>query len=222
MAVNRSLDRSLISVAEAHHARIADEGCASHPHLAALLARANPEAARNLADAVHLLCNLHGQHPGLIELVFSRSAGEDRALLSDIAQAFERERLFLVRLTAAVGPMPSTPGSAETAATLMAQRNALEILAASERRGCAAGAACALVGDWRSVRSVLDQAALRVGMEVPAARLPGEDALGTIVEHFSSTVASARAVGFGTEQLLLQHRGLFDLLEARAEAREAI
>ena len=31
--------------------------------------------------------------------------------------------------------------------------------------------------------------------------------------------ASERALGFGGEQLLLQHRGLFDLLEARAAAR---
>ena len=28
-----------------------------------------------------------------------------------------------------------------------------------------------------------------------------------------------RALGFGAQQLLLQHRGLFDLLQARAEAR---
>ena len=31
--------------------------------------------------------------------------------------------------------------------------------------------------------------------------------------------ASGRALAFGSEQLLLQHRALFDLLEARAEAR---
>jgi hypothetical protein len=30
---------------------------------------------------------------------------------------------------------------------------------------------------------------------------------------------SDRALAFGGEQLLLQHRGLFDLLEARASAR---
>jgi len=32
-------------------------------------------------------------------------------------------------------------------------------------------------------------------------------------------VAAERALGFGGEQLLLQNRGLFDLLEARASAR---
>ena len=32
-------------------------------------------------------------------------------------------------------------------------------------------------------------------------------------------MASERALGFGGEQLLLQNRGLFDLLEARAAAR---
>jgi len=35
----------------------------------------------------------------------------------------------------------------------------------------------------------------------------------------SDAPAKARALSFGGQQLLLQHRALFDLLEARAEAR---
>ena len=78
-------------------------------------------------------------------------------------EAFERERLYLVRLTSAVGPLPSTPGAAETEASLVAARHALETLAMSERNGCALGAATALVGDWWPIRRLLDRAAARVG-----------------------------------------------------------
>ena len=121
--------------------------------------------------------------------------------------------------TSAVGPIPSTPGAIETETSLNAQRNALEILASSERRGCALGAAAALVGDWWPVRRLLDRAAARAGLDSPAPALPDEASLAAAVEAASDTPASERALAFGAEQLLLQHRGLFDLLEARSEAR---
>lgn len=222
MAVNRFVDRNSVSVAEAHLARVAEDGSARHRHLAALIDGSGPDSARDLGDAVHLLCSLHGRHPGLIELALNRSAGAEQQWLSSAADAFERERLYLVRLTSAVGPLPSTPGAAETETSLQTQRNALEILAASERRGCALGAACALVGDWRPLRLLLDRAASRAGVDAPAASLPDEDSIVEVVERVSDTPASARALAFGAEQLLLQHRGLFDLLEARAEAREGL
>ena len=222
MAVNRFVDRNSISVAEIHLARVADDGCARHAHLAALLDASGPNAARNLADAVHLLCSLHGRHPGLIELAYSRSAGPEKEWLLGAANAFEQERLFLVRLTSAVGPIPSTPGAAETEASLLTQRNALEILAASERRGCGLGAACALVGDWGSIRGLLDRAAARAGVTPPPSVLPDQGSIAAVIEASSDSPSSSRALGFGAEQLLLQHRGLFDLLEARAEAREGL
>ena len=100
----------------------------------------------------------------------------------------------------------------------MAQRHALEILASSERTGCALGAATALVGDWSTIRRLLDRAALRTGLDRPAPTLPDEASLIAIIERSSDT-ASGRALAFGGEQLLLQHRALFDLLEARASAR---
>lgn len=222
MALNRFVDRQSVSVAEAHLARVAEDGCARHAHLASLIESSGADSARDLADAIHLLCSLHGHHPGLIELVLNRSAGAEQEWLSRAADAFERERLYLVRLTAAVGPLPSTPGAAETEASLLTQRNALEILAASERRGCALGAACALVGDWWPVRRLLDRAASRAGLEPPAPSLPDEASVIEVIERSSDTPASTRALAFGAEQLLLQHRGLFDLLEARAEAREGL
>lgn len=219
MAVNRFVSRESVSVAEAHLARIADEGSARHAHLNAMLEGFGPDFSRNHADAVHLLCSLHGRHPGIIEIALQRASGPQRAWLDQAAEAFERERLYLVRLTSAVGPLPSTPGAAETQAGLIAQRNALEVLAASERNGCALGAACALVGDWWPIRRLLDRASSRVGVDPPPPSLPDEASVVDILDREAVSVAGARAASFGAEQLLLQHRALFDLLEARAEAR---
>ncbi|MGN6848275.1 MAG: DUF6975 family protein, partial [Sphingomicrobium sp.] len=113
----------------------------------------------------------------------------------------------------------STPGAAETEASLVAARHALETLAMSERGGCALGAATALVGDWWPIRRTLDRAAARVGTEAPAPSLPDEASVVAVIGRGADSPASQRALAFGGEQLLLQHRALFDLLEARAEAR---
>src|SRR6476660_7613199 len=115
--------------------------------------------------------------------------------------------------------MPSTPGAAESESSLVAARHALETLAMSERDGCALGAATALVGDWWPIRRLLDRAASRAGTDSPAPSLPDETSMIEVIERGTETPASARALAFGGEQLLLQHRALFDLLEARAEAR---
>ncbi len=220
MAIERFVDRKKVSAAEAQLARVGGEGCARHPHLAALIDGSGQHIARDIADSVHLLCSVHGHHPGLIDLALELCPESPaRKWLSRAADAFERERLYLVRLTAAVGPLPSTPGAMETEATLVAQRHALEILAKSERRGCALGAATALVSDWWPIRRLLDRAASRTGIESPAPSLPDEASVVAVIESECDSPASERALGFGGDQMLLQNRGLFDLLEARAAAR---
>jgi hypothetical protein len=223
MAVHRSVGQHgslAVSVAEAQLARVAGEGCARHPYLSALLESSGRHSGRDLADAVHLLCHLHGRYPGLIELALQRCPkGPVQDWLARASEGFERERLYLVRLTSAVGPLPSTPGAAETESSLVAARHALETLAMSERNGCALGAATALVGDWWPVRRLLDRAATRVGTESPAPSLPDESSVVEVINRGAEAPANSRALAFGTEQLLLQHRALFDLLEARAEAR---
>jgi hypothetical protein len=222
MAINRSVSHQPVSVAEAQLARVASDGIARHSHLNALLESSGPYAAADLADAVHLLCSLHGRYPGLIEIALQRCpAGESKEWLDHAAESFERERLYLVRLTSAVGPLPSTPGAAETEASLLAARHALETLASSERRGCALGAATSLIGDWWPIRRLLDRASARVGLECPAPSLPDEASVVDVIRRSSDTPASERALAFGGEQLLLQHRAIFDLLEARAAARAA-
>src|SRR6476661_7208993 len=169
MAINRSANQKPVSVATAQLARVAGEGCARHPHVTALLEASGPHSGRDLADAVHLLCSLHGRYPGLIEVALQRCPkGDTHDWLARASEAFERERSYLVRLTSAVGPLPSTPGAAETESSLVAARHALETLASSERNGCALGAATALVCDWWPVLRLLDRAAARVGTEAPA------------------------------------------------------
>src|SRR5256885_16428840 len=206
MAINRSVDLKPVSVADAQLARVAGEGCARHSHLNRLLEATGSHTGRDLSDAVHLLCNLHGRYPGLIEIALQRCPdGEAQSWLIRASEAFERERLYLVRLTSAVGPMPSTPGPAETETSLAAARHALETLALSERNGCALGAATALVGDWWPIRRLLDRAASRVGIDAPAPSLPDETSIIEVIERAAETPAASRALSFGGEQLLLQH-----------------
>lgn len=220
MAINRSVGRATVSVAEAQLARVASEGTSRHPHLVSLLEASGPHAGRDLADSVHLLCSLHGRYPGIIQMALDRCPkGLAHAWLGRASEAFERERLYLVRLTSAVGPLPSTPGAAETESSLVAARHALETLALSERKGCPLGAATALVGDWWPIRRLLDRAATRVGLDCPAPSLPDEASVVEVIGAASDSPASERALAFGGEQMLLQHRAVFDLLEARAEAR---
>jgi len=220
MAINQALDRTAMTAAEAQLARVDAQGSSDHPYCRVLVSANGPNSARDLADAVHLFCSLYGRHPGLIELALNNCpAGPVRDWLREASDAYERERLYLVRLTAAVGPLPSTPGAAETETTLVAQRHAIETLAASERRGCALGAATALMADWPAVRAVLDRAADRMGMQRPALTLPDQSSIVRVIADGTDGMPSERALGFGGEQLLLQNRGLFDLLEARASAR---
>ena len=221
MAAKTVAERPMPTVANAHAARLAAAGSGCHPYVEDLGRAVSSTQPRDLDDAVHLLCSLYGRHPGLIDLALMQSAsGPDHGWLRTAAEAFERERLYLVRLTAAAGPMPSTPGSAETEAAMLAQRHALETLARSERSGCALGAATALVSDWRSVRPLLDRAAARVGVDAPPLAFPDEESVAAILLSAAVTPAVERAIRFGAEQLLLQHRALWDLLEARCEARE--
>lgn len=222
MAIHGAARKPQPQAAEAHLARVAAQGTATHPYLARLLGPVTASMARDLADAIHLLCHLHGRHPGLIDLVLAHAApGAVRDWLSTAADAMEKERHFLVRLTAAVGPMPSTAGAAQTEAALATQRHALETLASSERNGCAAGAAASLIGDWGAIRPLLDRVADRHNLAIPPCTLPSVASIAGAVAQAATGLAAERALTFGTEQMLLQHRGLFDLLEARAAARDA-
>lgn len=192
----------------------AADGAGAHPFHATLIARV--AAPRDLGDAVHALCAVHGHHPDLFEIVAGDPAAGPRDWLEAAVTGFAAERLFLAHLVAAAGPLPSTPGQAQSETALTAERHALEMLARSERTGVGLGAAAALVWDWTALRQLLAHAADRFGVDVPPATLPD---LAATAAALDSCPAAERAVAFGAQQLFAQHRGLLSLLEARASAR---
>uniref|UniRef100_UPI003F689FB5 DUF6975 family protein n=1 Tax=Sphingomonas bacterium TaxID=1895847 RepID=UPI003F689FB5 len=99
---------------------------------------------------------------------------------------------------------------AETEAAIAGQRRAFEALSHSDRAGCSLGAAAALLLDWGAVHAMLGAAAARFGIEPLALAFPAP----------SIAESHARAALFAAQQVLAQHRGLWQLLESRAVARE--
>lgn len=194
------------------------DGSARHPFIESL--RSPHTASRDLADAIHLLCALHGAHPSVIDHALDHGSPEALPWLEEAASAFAEERMLLARLTAAAGPIPSTPGQAESEAAVAAQRHALDTLAQSDRVGCATGAAMALVLDWQTMRRVLDIVAHRAGIAPPRPVLPIEADTATLAATLAARPAVERAMSFGAQQLLAQHRALWDLAEARKSARD--
>jgi hypothetical protein len=201
---------------------VAAEGSAGHLYPQSSELTGGREAVRNLADAAHYLCVLHGRFPGVIDHAASKTA-HPAALgwLSAAAEAIAAERALLTRLAVATGPLPSTPGQAECEAAVLQQRHALDMLARSDRAGCALGAAFALVLDWRAIRAVLEAAARRMSIAPGDCALPDEDETRTVAMIVAESTSFERAMSFGAQQLLAQHRGLWDLLEARQAARVA-
>lgn len=199
------------------------EGSAGHAYPQAAELTAGPEAMRNLADAAHYLCVLHGRFPGVIDHAAQKTS-HPAALgwLSAAADAFASERALLTRLAVATGPLPSTPGQAECEAAALQQRHALDMLSQSERAGCALGAAFALALDWQAVRAVLEAAARRASIAPGDCALPDEEETRTVAMIVAETTSFERAMSFGAHQLLAQHRGLWDLLEARQQARARV
>ena len=199
---------------------VAAHGSAAHPYLMSFDLLRGPQAARNLSDAVHFICTLHGRYPGVIDHAANRCPEpESRDWFNRALDGFAAERGFLTRLAVAAGPIPSTPGSNDNEAAVMSQRHAIEMLAQSERRGCALGAAMALAADWGAIRAVLDVAAARFGVEGPDYGLADAGALRELVNQAAAVPPAERAMLFGAEQIVVQHFGLWDLLEARQQAR---
>ncbi len=202
---------------------IAIDGSAAHPHVQMLIAAAGNPGARpmaSLADAVHYLCLLHGRFPGVIDHAATRSADNAaRHWLVQACEAFADERAYLTRVTVALGPVPSTTGQQQCDSAVLQQRHALEMLAQSDRKGCAMGAALTLVLDWGGIRQLLDRAALRAGMEPAKCGLPSAADTMAVLRGIAADDATVRAIQFGARQLVGQHRGLWELMRARADIR---
>jgi len=204
---------------------LGSEGTAVHPYCGPVVHGDRQSFVRDLvdfADFVHLVTLLHGQIPGLIDHAASRTVEVSaRAWLLQSLEAFAVEREYLGKLCVAVGPLPSTSGHHETSTIIAQQRHAVEMLALSDRRGCALGTAVAMVLEWNAIRSVLDAGALRLGIEPPVCRLPTKAETLRLLDSLPEQERIARAMGFGAGQLLGQHNGMWDLLEARAEVRRS-
>lgn len=201
-------------------ALVAADGTLTHG-LSRRLGEGTP-SMRDLADAVHHIAILHGRFPGVVDLTAEHlHDGSAREWFERSTRQFAEERSYLVHLVAAVGPLPSTPGQPETEAAVAAQQHALDMLGRSDRNGCAIGASVALALDWPAIRMMLDRAAERVGVTPPTFDLPERYETAAMVSAISGDMPVERAIGFGAQQLLAQHRGLCDLLEARASARDS-
>ncbi len=175
----------------------------------------------DFADFVHLVALLHGQVPGLIDHAAQRTVEvAARSWLLKSIDAFALERQFLNRLCVAVGPLPSTTGHNETTTLVSQQRHAIEMLAQSDRRGCALGTAVTLAMEWQSIRAILDAGAIRLGIEPPACAMPTRADTLALLDELPEPDRLSRAVQFGATQLLGQHRGMWDLLKARAAVRQ--
>lgn len=179
-------------------------------------------ASDDAADLVHILCGLHGLHPGLLD----RSANHcpdsaSAAWFRDAIRGFADERRALVALTVAVGPAPSTQGEDATTVALLGHARALDMLAVSERRGCALGVAAGFVLDWRPLRAGLERVAKRLSFDLPPCLLPLADETIGVLNVAGQDSAVCRAIHFGAFQLGLQQGGLWRLLEARHRARHS-
>ena len=208
------------TAAELLDAIVASDGTGAHPHVRSGALSSGPDAMRNLADAVHFLCLLHGRYPGVIDNAARKAVDPaSRAWMDQAAAAFVDERTFLSKIASAVGPVPSTQGQAQCEAAVAAQRKALDMLAESDRHGCALGAAIALTLDWRTIRVLLDISAQRLDLAPPACSLPDLPGTARLAGTAAKTPAVERAMLFGAQQLIAQHSGLWDLMSARAASR---
>jgi len=196
------------------------DGSAKHKYVTAHTGRTGVEAGRSLSDAVHHLGGLYGRHPGLADMVAKRGQHQEiRDWIDAAVDGFARERSYLTRVVVAAGPLPSTPGQAESESAALAQRHAIEMLAKSDRVGCALGATMATALDWRAIRTVIDAAARRFGVEPPTLLVPSAEETLHAAVLAATGPAVERAICFGAQQILVQHRGLWDLLDAREIAR---
>lgn len=199
---------------------VAGEGSGSHGWLHSAELNAGAIANRNLADMLHLLSELHGSQPGIIEVAGLHNVWNGAGpWLRVAASGFAQERAYLTQLLVAAGPAPGTPGEAATIGAIGAQRLALDTIARSDRFGCGIGLVAALLLDWQPIRATLDTAAYRLGIVPPDVTLPGEAETCDVLSSLPERARLDRSLAFGARQLLLHHQALWELLQARAGAR---
>lgn len=169
-----------------------------------------------IADIAHFQCISHGRHPGVIDHAASKIVDDTaREWLLQATGSFAAERHYLNQLTVAAGPIARQSGQEKITAILTSQSKSFEMLATSDRQGCAAGAAISFAIDWQKTRPLLDQCAVTLGIEPTAISLPPAAQTIALADLLASTSSVQRAMMFGAQQLLAQQRGLWQLIAAR-------
>ena len=175
-----------------------------------------------IADIAHFMCVSHGRHPGIVDHAASKIIEDAaREWLVEAIDGFAAERSFLTKLTVAAGPMHSHNGQEKVSAVLATQSNSFEMLATSDRKGCAAGTAIAFILDWQATRPLIDGVAMLLGIEPTECKLPDQVASEKLAAILAENERVERAMRFGADQVLSQQRGLWQIIAARhAEIRE--
>jgi hypothetical protein len=169
-----------------------------------------------VADVAHFMCIAHGRLPGVIDYAATKIVDDEaRSWFVDAINAFGRERAFLNQLTVAAGPVTRQLGQEKVTALVTNQVKSFQMIATSDRKGCAAGAAIAFVLDWQATRPLLDCCALYLNIEPAQLALPVAGHSRELIESLAKSDAQSRAMMFGAQQLLGQQRGLWQLIAAR-------
>lgn len=180
--------------------------------------RASGKSARTglLADISHFIHVAHGRHPGLIDFAANKIVDDAaRAWLIKAMDGMLVERAFLNKLTVTAGPIRRLIGHEKVSTLVEGQAKNFQMLATSDRKGCAAGAAIAFILDWHQTRPLLEIAALEMGLTTPEIALPSKAECTDLVASLDAGAAFRRAMAFGAEQTLAQQRGLWQLIVAR-------
>ncbi len=169
-----------------------------------------------LADIAHFMAISHGRHPGVVDHAADKMADQSaRSWVVAATQGFAVERDLLNRMIVAAGPIRRHPDQDKITALLASQARSFELLATSERTGCAAGAAIAFVLDWQFTRPLLERTALALGVEPSQCTLPQAEDCTQLVANLACSPAIERAINFGSAQILGQQSGLWKLVAAR-------
>jgi hypothetical protein len=223
-----------ISFGEAFAALVSDNGSLSvTAPLIAFLDRsmASPDLRKAvklslpalLADIAHFLNISHGRLPGVIDHAANKIVDDEaRSWLTQATTAFAAERGFLNRLTVAAGPIRRHTDQEKVEAILSVQHRSFEMLATSDRRGCPAGAALAFSLDWQATRPLLERAALMLEIDSGVCTLPSSAETLALADALSASPATERAMSFGSQQLLAQQKGLWQLIAARHQAMSSL
>jgi hypothetical protein len=172
-----------------------------------------------VADIAHFMCIAHGRLPGVIDFAATKIVDDEaRKWFVKAINAFGSERSFLNRLTVAAGPVTRQLGQDKVTALVTAQVKNFRMIATSDRKGCAAGAAIAFVVDWQATRPLLEACALNLGIDPDFANLPETAESQFLAEKLAFSDSASRAMMFGGQQLLGQQRGLWQLISARHNA----